>query len=81
MSVHANLPMASLRADVIFSRHSYHSKQTVRDLQTLDSRTYISEPDRGPQSWVEQEAERDAVYALGVGVSKRLEFSTWKAVG
>src|SRR5262249_1646757 len=26
-------------------------------------RTYISEPDRGRQSWTDQEAERDAVYA------------------
>jgi transposase len=41
----------------------YHSKQTVLDLQTLKIRTYISEPDRGPQSWIDQEAERDAVYA------------------
>ena len=41
----------------------YHSKQTVLDLQTLEVRTYISEPDRGPQSWIDQAAERDAVYA------------------
>jgi len=33
------------------------------DLETLDIRTYISEPDRGPRSWTDQEAERDAVYA------------------
>ena len=41
----------------------YHSRQTVHDLETLEIRTYISEPDRGPQSWINQEAERDAVYA------------------
>jgi transposase len=41
----------------------YHSRTTVHDLETLEIRTYISEPDRGPQSWVDQEAERDAVYA------------------
>ncbi len=41
----------------------YHSRTTVHDLETLDIRTYISEPDRGPQSWTDQEAERDAVYA------------------
>lgn len=41
----------------------YHSKQTVLDLQTLAIRTYISEPDRGPQSWINQTSERDAVYA------------------
>jgi hypothetical protein len=41
----------------------YHSRTIVRDLETLEIRTYISEPDRGPQSWIDQEAERDAVYA------------------
>jgi transposase len=41
----------------------YHSRTTVHDLETLEIRTYISEPDRGPQSWIDQEAQRDAVYA------------------
>jgi transposase len=41
----------------------YHSKQKMLELQTLGVRTYISEPDRGPQGWVDQRAERDAVYA------------------
>jgi transposase len=41
----------------------YHSRTTVHDLETLEIRTYISEPHRGPQSWIDQEAERDAVYA------------------
>jgi transposase len=41
----------------------YHTRTTVHDLETLEIRTYISEPDRGPQSWTDQEAERDAVYA------------------
>jgi transposase len=41
----------------------YHSRTTVHDLETLAIRTYISEPDRGPQSWTDQDAERDAVYA------------------
>jgi transposase len=41
----------------------YHSRTTVYDLETLDIRTYISEPDRGPQSWTDQDAERHAVYA------------------
>jgi transposase len=41
----------------------YHSRKTVHDLETLEIRTYISEPDRGPQSWIDQAAERDAVYA------------------
>jgi hypothetical protein len=29
----------------------------------LEIRTYMSEPERGPQSWTNQDAERDAVYA------------------
>ena len=33
----------------------YHSRTTVHDLKTLKIRTYISEPDRGPQSWIDQE--------------------------
>jgi|SRR5437773_11368201 len=41
----------------------YYSRRTVHDLETLEIRTYISEPDRGPQSWRDQEAEREAVYA------------------
>ena len=42
----------------------YHSKHTVLDVQSLGLRTYISEPDRpGRQNWIEQHAERDAVYA------------------
>lgn len=41
----------------------YHSRTTVHDLETLEIRTYISEPDRRRQSWIDQEAERDAVYA------------------
>ncbi|HEV2672563.1 MAG TPA: transposase, partial [Gemmatimonadales bacterium] len=41
----------------------YHSRTTVHDLDTLEIRTYISEPDRGPQSWIDQAPVRDAVYA------------------
>jgi transposase len=41
----------------------YHSKQTVLDVQTLGLRTYISEPDRGRQHWIDQPEYRDAVYA------------------
>src|SRR5204863_4283530 len=40
----------------------YHSRTMVHDLETLEIRTYISEPDRGRQSWIGQAAERDAVY-------------------
>ena len=41
----------------------YHSKQTVLDVELLGLRSYISEPDRGRQHWIDQHAERDAVYA------------------
>jgi transposase len=41
----------------------YHSKQKILELETFGVRTYISEPDRGPQGWIDQRAERDAVYA------------------
>jgi transposase len=49
--------------DEVVADKGYHSRTTVHDLETLEIRTYISEPDRGPQSWIDQEAERDAVYA------------------
>ena len=49
--------------DEVVTDKGYHSRQAVHDLQTLKIRTYISEPDRGPQSWIDQKAERDAVYA------------------
>jgi transposase len=41
----------------------YHSKQKMLELETFGVRTYISEPDRGPQGWIDQRAEREAVYA------------------
>jgi transposase len=47
----------------VIADKGYHSRTIVHDLKTLEIRTYISEPDRGPQSWIDQEAQRDAVYA------------------
>jgi transposase len=49
--------------DEVVADKGYHSRTTVLDLATLDIRTYISEPDRGPHSWIDQAAARDAVYA------------------
>src|SRR5687767_7475951 len=43
----------------------YHRSNTVHELETLEIRTYISEPDRGRQLWTDQEAERDAVMRIG----------------
>jgi transposase len=49
--------------DELVTDKGYHSKQTVLAIQSLGLRTYISEPDRGRQHWIDQHAERDAVYA------------------
>lgn len=49
--------------DELVTDKGYHSKQIVLDVETLGLRSYISEPDRGRQHWIDQHAERDAVYA------------------
>ena len=49
--------------DEVVTDKGYHSRAMVHDLETLDIRTHISEPDRGRQSWTNQKTERDAVYA------------------
>ena len=41
----------------------YHSRDSVRALAEVGVQTIISEPERGRQSWREQAAERQAVYA------------------
>jgi len=41
----------------------YHSNDVLRDLKTIEVRSYISEPDRGRRRWGNKEDERDAVYA------------------
>jgi transposase len=50
-------------APEVVADKGYHSRGTVLELETNGFRSYISEPDRGPQSWEDQEAARDAVYA------------------
>jgi transposase len=49
-------------ADEIVADKGCHSRAVVLELTTLGFRTYISEPDRGEQSWIDQAAARDAVY-------------------
>jgi len=49
--------------EAVVAYKGYHSRTTVHDLETLETRIHFSEPDRGPQSWIDLEAERDAVYA------------------
>jgi transposase len=41
----------------------YHSRQALLELQQHGFRTYVSEPDRGPQSWIDHADARAAVYA------------------
>jgi transposase len=50
-------------ADEVVADKGYHSRAKVRELTEVGFRTYISEPDRPPQGWGHQRAERDAVYA------------------
>jgi transposase len=49
--------------DEIVADKGYHSRDKVRELNDVGFRTYISEPDRPPQGWIGQRAERNAVYA------------------
>jgi transposase len=49
-------------ADEVVADKGCHSRAVVLELNTHGFRTYISEPDRGPQSWIDQEEARDAVY-------------------
>jgi transposase len=50
-------------ADEVVADKGCHSRAVVLDLTTHGFRTYISEPDRGPQYWTKQASARDAVYA------------------
>jgi transposase len=50
-------------ADEVVADKGCHSRAVVLELTTHGFRTYISEPDRGDQSWIDQEEAREAVYA------------------
>ena len=50
-------------APEVVADKGYHSRDTVLELETNGFRTYLSEPDRGPQVWTDQQDARDAVYA------------------
>jgi transposase len=41
----------------------YHSNDTMQDLETMGTRPYIAEPDRGRRNWEGKPDARDAVYA------------------
>ncbi len=49
-------------ADEVVADKGCHSRAVVLELNTHGFRTYISEPDRGQQSWIDQEDARDAVH-------------------
>jgi transposase len=49
-------------ANEVVADKGCHSRAVVLELNTHGFRTYISEPDRGEQSWIDQEDARDAVY-------------------
>jgi transposase len=49
-------------AEEVVADKGCHSRALLLDLHTHGFRTYISEPDRGAQSWIDQEDARDAVY-------------------
>jgi len=40
----------------------YHSNQALVDLEAVEVRSYISEPDRGRRNWTKNPEARDAVY-------------------
>jgi transposase len=41
----------------------YHSNETMLDLETMGTRSYVAEPDRGRRNWEGKLDARDAVYA------------------
>jgi transposase len=63
-------------ADEIVADKGCHSRAVVLDLTTHGFRPYISEPDRGPQSWRHQVPARDAVY----GNRRRIRGARGKAL-
>ncbi len=49
-------------ANEVVADKGCHSRAVVLELSTHGFRTYISEPDRGAQSWIDQADAREAVY-------------------
>ena len=46
----------------IVADKGYHSNQSLLDLEAVDVRSYISEPDRGRRNWKKNPEAREAVY-------------------
>ena len=51
-------PLAELITD-----KGYHSNQTMIDLEAVDLRSYVAEPDRGRRDWSKEPAAQTPVYA------------------
>jgi transposase len=51
------------RVEEVVTDKGYHSNDTMRDLRSMELRSYASEPDRGRRNWKDKRAERNAVYA------------------
>jgi transposase len=47
----------------IVTDKGYHSNQTLLDLEEINIRSYVSEPDRGRRNWKDKPDEKQAVYA------------------
>lgn len=60
-TLHDTDPLITVGEEVVADK-GYHSRAKVRELTEAGFRTYISEPDRPPQQWIDQRPERDAVY-------------------
>ncbi len=41
----------------------YHSNETMTDLEEMNIRSYVSEPDRGRRDWSDEPQAQEAVYA------------------
>jgi len=59
----ADGPLAEGFFKEVVADKGYHSNETVRDFAEMETRTYISEPDRGRRRWRGKSAEQAAVYA------------------
>ncbi len=60
-AVEAEMVNANGPVEVVTDK-GYHSREVVRKIEEAGIRTYISEPDRGAQRWIDQSAEQTAVY-------------------
>jgi transposase len=52
----------SERIEEVVADKGYHSNKVLTDLEEVDVRSYIPEPDRGRRRWKDKQSERDAVY-------------------